>query len=132
MHEEIRLRFPVDAEELSRLHTDAFAHEFALVPWSERLERHSRSWAGAFVLGRLVGFVHAVWDGGVHAFVLDTAVASDMRHRGVGGRVVAALLEDLRGLGIEWVHVDYEPHLEGFYRKACGFGPTRAGLLRLA
>lgn len=48
-----------------------------------------------------------------------------------GGRVVAALVEDLRGLGIEWVHVDYEPHLEGFYRKTCGFGPTPAGLLRL-
>ncbi|GAA1085194.1 GNAT family N-acetyltransferase [Nocardiopsis metallicus] len=131
MREEIRLRFPVDDGELSRLHADAFSHEVALVPWGERLERHSRSWAGSFVRGRLVGFVHAVWDGGKHAFVLDTAVASDMRRRGVGGRVVAALLEDLRGLGIEWVHVDYEPHLEGFYREACGFGPTRAGLLRL-
>lgn len=131
MPEEIRVRFAVEDGELSRLHAEAFGHEYALTPWSERLERHSRSWAGAFVDARLVGFVHAVWDGGQHAFLLDTAVASDLRHRGVGRRVVAALVEDLRGLGIEWLHVDYEPHLEGFYREACGFGPTRAGLLRL-
>ncbi|MGW5877507.1 GNAT family N-acetyltransferase [Nocardiopsis terrae] len=129
--EEIRVRFPVDDEELSRLHAEAFDHEFELTPWSERLARHSRSWAGAFAGGRLVGFVHAVWDGGKHAFLLDTAVAPDMGRRGVGGRVVAALTEDLRGSGVEWLHVDYEPHLERFYRQACGFGPTRAGLLRL-
>jgi hypothetical protein len=28
------------------------------------------------------------------------------------------------------LHVDYEPHLDGFYR-GCGFRPTAAGLLRL-
>lgn len=128
---EIRVRFPVDDEELSRLHAEAFDHGFSPTPWSERLERHSRSWAGAFVAGRLVGFVHAVWDGGKHAFLLDTAVASALRNRGVGKRVVAALTEDLRELGVEWLHVDYEPRLEGFYREACGFGATRAGLLRL-
>jgi ribosomal protein S18 acetylase RimI-like enzyme len=128
---EVRVRFPVHDEELSLLHAEAFGHEFTLVPWAERLQRHSRSWAGAFSGDRLVGFVHAVWDGGKHAFLLDTAVASDHRHRGIGGRVVAALTEDLRDLGTEWLHVDYEPHLEGFYRQICGFGPTRAGLLRL-
>ena len=29
-----------------------------------------------------------------------------------------------------WLHVDFEPHLEGFYR-ACGFRPTAAGLIDL-
>jgi hypothetical protein len=29
-----------------------------------------------------------------------------------------------------WVHVDYEPHLDEFYR-GCGFRPTAAGVLRL-
>lgn len=128
---EIRVRYPVNDEEVSRLHAEAFGHEFSLTPWSERLERHSRSWTGAFTDGRLVGFVHAVWDGGKHAFLLDTAVASDLRYRGIGRRVVEALKEDLRELGIEWLHVDYEPHLAGFYREACGFGATHAGLLRL-
>lgn len=128
---QIRVRFPADDEELSRLHAEAFQHEFTLTPWSERLERHSRSWAGAFAQGRLVGFVHAVWDGGKHAFLLDTAVAPDFRHQGIGTEVVAALIQDLRDLGTEWLHVDYEPHLESFYREACGFTPIQAGLLRL-
>ncbi|MFD6951609.1 acetyltransferase [Nocardiopsis sp. TSRI0078] len=131
MSYDLRVRFPVDDEELSRLHAEAFDHGYTPVPWAERLQRHSRSWAGEFRQGRLVGFVHAVWDGGGHAFLLDTAVALDMRRQGVGGRVVRALVQDLEELGIEWVHVDYEPHLGRFYRQACGFGPTQAGLLRL-
>jgi len=32
--------------------------------------------------------------------------------------------------GIHWLHVDYEPHLDMFY-KQCGFQPTLAGLMRL-
>jgi lincosamide nucleotidyltransferase len=32
--------------------------------------------------------------------------------------------------GVEWLHVDYEPHLADFYR-ACGFRPTKAGLIHL-
>ncbi len=127
----IRVRFAVNDEELSRLHAEAFGHEYSLVPWSERLEGHSRSWVGAFTDGRLVGFVHAVWDGGNHAFLLDTAVAQDSRRQGIGTQVIAALVQDLRELGTEWLHVDYEPHLESLYREACGFRPTRASLLRL-
>ncbi|PDP89361.1 GNAT family N-acetyltransferase [Glycomyces fuscus] len=128
---DLRIRFPVDDGEVSRLHADAFGGGYTLVPWAARLRRHSRSWAGEFHEGRLVGFAHAVWDGGAHAFLLDTAVSPAVRRQGVGSRVVAALVRDLGELGVEWVHVDYEPHLEGFYRRACGFGPTRAGLLRL-
>ncbi|MFL1427194.1 MULTISPECIES: GNAT family N-acetyltransferase [unclassified Nocardiopsis] len=127
---ELRVRFPVDDARVSRLHAAAFGHPYALVPWGERLRRHSRSWAGEFHGPDLVGFAHAVWDGGGHAFLLDTAVAPAAQRRGVGGRVVAALVADLRELGVEWVHVDFEPHLEEFYRRA-GFGGTAAGLLRL-
>jgi hypothetical protein len=32
---------------------------------------------------------------------------------------------------VQWLHVDYEPHLAPFYR-ALGFRHTEAGLLRLA
>lgn len=131
MDHDLRVRFRVDDEELSRLHADAFGHDYTLVPWAERLQRHSRSWAGEFREGRLVGFVHAVWDGGGHAFLLDTAVALHVRRRGVGSRIVAVLLHDLKKLDIEWVHVDFAPHLQAFYRRACGFGATRAGLLHL-
>jgi hypothetical protein len=32
--------------------------------------------------------------------------------------------------GCDWLHVDYDESLEPFYA-ACGFQPTRAGLLAL-
>ncbi|MEU1527396.1 GNAT family N-acetyltransferase [Nocardia rhamnosiphila] len=127
----LRIRFAVDDGVLSRLHADAFGGDHVLSPWKARLEQHSRSWVGAFVGDGLVGFVHAVWDGGRHAFLLDTMVAPDLQHQRIGTSLVTTLISDLRELGIEWLHVDYEPHLNGFYRETCGFDATGAGLLRL-
>jgi len=37
-----------------------------------------------------------------------------------------------RASGCEWLHVDFEEHLTPFYFDACGFRPTRAGLIRLS
>ena len=36
-----------------------------------------------------------------------------------------------KAAGCDWMEVDFEPHLAGFYYQACGFAPTHAGLLRL-
>ncbi|MEO6015173.1 MAG: GNAT family N-acetyltransferase [Devosia sp.] len=85
---------------------------------------------GAFEGDRLVGFVNIAWDGGVHAFLLDTAVHPDFRRQGIATRLVKQATALARDRGAEWLHVDFEPHLEGFYR-GCGFEPTGAGLIRL-
>jgi ribosomal protein S18 acetylase RimI-like enzyme len=85
----------------------------------------------ASVDGRLVGFVNACWDGGVHAFLLDTVVDPDYQRRGIGRLLVRTLVADATAAGCEWLHVDYEPHLHNFYRDSCGFRATEAGLLRL-
>lgn len=77
-----------------------------------------------------VGYVNVATDGGAHAFLLDTTVHPDQRLAGLGRRLVLEAVEDARARGAAWLHVDYEPHLEGFYR-SCGFRPTAAGLLRL-
>lgn len=61
---DLRIRFAVDDAALSRLHADAFGGDRTPTSWKARLEQHSRSWVGAFVHDRLVGFVHAIWDGG--------------------------------------------------------------------
>ncbi|MFJ9693365.1 GNAT family N-acetyltransferase [Kitasatospora sp. NPDC101183] len=87
-------------------------------------------WVGARRGGRLVGYVNVLGDGGLHAFVLDTTVHPDERRRGLGVRLVTAAAGEARARGAEWLHVDYEPHLESFYGR-CGFRSTAAGLLRL-
>ena len=133
MTAELKVRFPVDDAALSALHHRAFspdrpAADVAIRPWAERLERHSLTWIGAFSRGRLVGFVHAVWDGGTHAFLLDTAVDPGFQRLGLGRDLVRAVTDEAFKAGCEWVHVDYEPALAGFYENACGFRPTHAGL----
>ena len=79
---------------------------------------------------RLVGFVNLAWDGGVHAFVLDTTVHPDFQRNGIGRQLVKCAIEAAKECHIEWLHVDYEPHLHHFYRQ-CGFESTQAGLMNL-
>lgn len=95
-----------------------------------RVLAHSLTWIGAYHDGRVVGYVNMAWDGGVHAFLLDTTVDRRYRHRGIGTRLVAeALAATAEESGIEWVHVDSSPELlAGFYTPA-GFRGTAAGLV---
>ena len=95
-----------------------------------KVHDHSLTHACAYRGGVLVGYVNVAWDGGVHAFLLDPTVHPDYRHRGIGTELVRAMVIHLRDRGLDWLHVDYRPELEGFYRD-CGFRPTTAGLIRL-
>ncbi|GLW30429.1 GNAT family N-acetyltransferase [Actinoplanes regularis] len=125
-------RFTVDDRRLSALHARAFNGDPADVqPWLQRLTRHALTWIGAFEADRLIGFVQVCWDGGSHAFLLDTAVDPEKQHRGIGAALVEAAAEEVRAAGCEWLHVDFEPHLEHFYLDRCHFEATRAGLIRL-
>jgi ribosomal protein S18 acetylase RimI-like enzyme len=90
----------------------------------------SLTWVTAWQGDSLVGYVNIATDGGSHAFVLDTTVHPDLRRRGIGQELVRVALEEARAAGMAWMHVDHEPHLEGFYR-GCGFVPTTAGLVDL-
>jgi ribosomal protein S18 acetylase RimI-like enzyme len=116
---------------LNALHAEGFDHEYLDIDWRATLHRHSLGWVCATDGAELVGFVNVAWDGGVHAFVLDTVVATPFRHRGVGRQLVATAVEHARVAGCEWLHVDFEDHLTGFYFDACGFRPTNAGLIAL-
>jgi len=105
--------------------------------WSYHRERdfaaqlgHSLLYVGAFDGERLIGFVNLAWDGGKHAFLLDTTTHPDYQRRGIGAALVRVAIESAHTRGIEWVHVDYEPHLAAFYQR-CGFRHTEAGLLYL-
>lgn len=84
----------------------------------------------AFDGEQLIGFVNLAWDGGVHAFLLDTTVHPDYQRRGIGRTLVERAVLVARACSIHWLHVDFEPHLTDFYR-GCGFVHTEAGLMRL-
>ena len=84
----------------------------------------------AFDDTKLIGFVKLIGDAGVHAFLLDPSVHKDYKRRGIGQELVARAVAVAKERGCEWVHVDFEDHLEPFYQK-CGFKPTKAGLIRV-
>jgi ribosomal protein S18 acetylase RimI-like enzyme len=120
---------PVDGEHLNALFSAAWpghkSRDFGPV-----LAR-SLAYVCAFAGDRLVGFVNLAWDGGAHAFLLDPTVHPEFRRQGIGSEMVNKAVSESRERGVEWVHVDYEPVLAGFYRR-CGSQPTSAGLIRLA
>lgn len=97
--------------------------------FTSRLQ-HSLTYICAYNEDQLVGFVNVAWDGGVHVFLLDTTVHVEWRRHGIGQQLVKSAVQAVMQRGIEWLHVDYEQHLDGFYR-SCGFVPTLAGLMRL-
>lgn len=124
-------RGPFDNDELNALHAEAFSHPLLNDDWVGQVERHSLGWVCARQSGELIGWVNVAWDGGVHAFVLDTIVAERARRRGIGTRLVIEAVERARAAGCEWLHVDFDDELTAFYIDACGFRTTPAGLLAL-
>jgi GNAT superfamily N-acetyltransferase len=117
--------------ELETLHAEGFGHAVTDFDWRSRLDRLSLGWVCARDGGDLVGFVNVIWDGGSHAFILDTVVADRAQRAGIGTELVAVAIAHARDAGCEWLHVDFEDHLAGFYFRSCGFRPTQAGLIPL-
>ncbi|MFC1736749.1 GNAT family N-acetyltransferase [Candidatus Hydrogenedentota bacterium] len=125
---EYRIEPELSGRDLNRLFASA---------WENHTEREfgpvleqSLTYVGAFDGFRLVGFVNVAWDGGIHGFILDTTVHRGFQRRGIGTEMMKRAAKIAAARGIEWLHVDYEPHLHTFYRK-CGYGKTEAGLLNL-
>ncbi len=125
---DFQVRPPVTGEALNAL--------FA-ASWPDHTDRdltrslgHSLTYVCAYQGEQLVGFVNVAWDGDKHAFLLDPTVRPDLRHRGIGSELVRRAADEARDRGVVWLHVDYEPALESFYRQ-CGFRHTEAGLMRL-
>jgi GNAT superfamily N-acetyltransferase len=118
-------------DEVNVLHAEGFGHHVLDDDWVAQVERHSLGWVTARQADALVGFVNVAWDGAVHAFILDTLVAASHGRRGIGTALVATAVNGARAAGCEWLHVDFDDELRGFYFDACGFAPTNAGLIAL-
>jgi GNAT superfamily N-acetyltransferase len=79
---------------------------------------------------QLVGFVTVASDGDMHAFLLDPTVHPDFGKQGLGTKRVRLAANLAKERGAICLHVDFLPHLRGFYA-GCGFQPTEAGLMKL-
>jgi GNAT superfamily N-acetyltransferase len=103
------------------------------VGWWDRIRPHSLGWVSARDGdGTLVGFVNVAWDGGDHAFLIDTKTRGSEQHRGIGSELVRHAAAGARAAGCATLHVDFEPPtLAAFYIAACGFTPTNGALLDL-
>ena len=117
--------------EVNALHAEAFGHHILDDDWVGQVEKRSLGWVTARDGVKLAGFVNVAWDGGVHAFLLDTMVARAYRRRGLATRLVKEATEGARAAGCEWLHVDFDNELRSFYLDACGFEPAPAGVIRL-
>jgi GNAT superfamily N-acetyltransferase len=102
------------------------------VGWWDRIRPHSLGWVTArFPDGAAAGFVNVAWDGGDHAFLIDTKVRSDFQRQGIGTDLVRIATRHAKQAGCEWLHVDFRADLRTFYLDACGFATTDAGLIAL-
>jgi GNAT superfamily N-acetyltransferase len=117
--------------EVNALHAEGFGHPPLDDDWRAQVSAHSLGWVCARDGRELAGFVNVAWDGGVHAFILDTLVTAAARHRGTGTGLVSLARDQARAAGCEWLHVDFEDDLRPFYLDRCGFTPTSAGLIAL-
>lgn len=100
--------------------------------WWPRIRELSLGWVGAREQsGLLVGFVNVAWDGGDHAFLIDTKTRGTHQHQGIGRELVRLATVHAREAGCEWLHVDFTPDLDSFYVDACGFRRTDAALIHL-
>ena len=124
--------------EVNALHAEAFetpVFNESEWDWAGLVHRHSLGWVVArdgADLADLAGFVNVLWDGLVHAWLQDVMVATTARGQGIGTGLVRHAQAGARAAGCEYLHVDFEDHLSGFYYDACGFTPAKAGLITLA
>ena len=91
---EYRISPSVTNQELNELFADAWPGARQNEDFGPVLRR-SLGYVCAYQGGDLVGFVNVAWDGGVHAFLLDTTVRSDCRRQGIGRQLLRACEEQL-------------------------------------
>lgn len=130
--EDVKIRWRDDVSDRELVDLTRSHGGEAAVGWWDRIREHSLGWVSARrAAGELIGFVNVAWDGGDHAFLIDTKTHPAYQRQGLGKAVVSRAVEEARSAGCEWLFVDYGPELIPFYVDACGFTPTSAGLIRL-
>ncbi len=82
---------------------------------------------GAFSGERMIGMGRILSDGVSDAYIQDVTVLPEYRRRGIGGRIITALVEKLREDRIEWIGLVGEPGTSDFY-KQLGFDEMQGSI----
>lgn len=111
---------------------DALYALYDAVGWTNYIERFDRLLAGlqnslcvlgAFEEDRLVGLIRAVGDGETIVFVQDLLVLPLYQRRGIGSRLLRAVLDRFQSVYQFELLTDDAPSSAAFYR-ACGLTPA--------
>jgi len=84
--------------------------------WIPKLLSASLCCFGAFYRGRLVGFGRAISDGVSDAYIQDVMVQESFRGKGLGRKIVKAVLSEVRKREIAWIGLIASPGTEAFYQ----------------
>ena len=123
---DIKVNFELTNSDLNELFFSAWKEHH----WIDFIPMLSKSLVNisAFSKGNLIGFVNVAWDGGIHAFLLNTTVHRDWQRMGIGKKIIERAVTEAKERKVVWIHVDYKKKYRDFYR-SCGFQPTEAGLI---
>lgn len=85
--------------EVNLLHAECFEHRLFEDDWWTQVNRFSLGWVCLRRSTKLIGFVNVAWDGGVHAFVLDTMITTALRRRGLATDLIREATRRAREAG---------------------------------
>jgi spermidine synthase len=83
----------------------------------DHIARSSYYFVGAYRADEMIGMGRVLSDGISDAYIQDVTVLPDYRQRGIGGRIITALLDKLRTDRIEWIGLVGEPGTGNFYQR---------------
>lgn len=75
----------------------------------------STVFAAAYEGERLTGIGRAISDGCSDAYIQDIVVHRDYRKRGIGRKIVCAIVKALQGKNIDWIGLVAQPGTQAFY-----------------
>ena len=73
--------------------------------------------AAAYAGDELIGMGRALSAGASDAYIQDVTVLKALRGRGVGRRIILAIINHLKAHGVDWIALVGEPGTRGFYEK---------------
>jgi len=117
---DIRLVSRTDQDQIIRLYKEAgwWKPENDRQPeFVDRIAGNSYYFVGAFSDRRMIGMGRVLSDGVSDAYIQDVTVLRTYRGRGIGQKIIKALIRKLQADRVEWIGLIGEPGTGDFYKK---------------